>query len=49
MTPRPKAPEAGKHAKQETTGVQRGGGGGKKKTKPNNNHKRGNPSPEGAE
>ena len=40
-TPRPKAPGAGKHAKQDTTGAQRG-------REPNNNHKRGKPSPEGA-
>ena len=32
-TPRPKAPGAGKHAKQDTTGAQRGGGKGKGKGK----------------
>ena len=54
-TPRLKAPGAGKHAKQNTTGAQRAGEGEKqqkkkeKQGKPNNNHKQGNPSPEGAE
>ena len=39
-TPRPEAPRAPKHAKQETMGAQQGW-----KKKSNNNHKQGNPSP----